>query len=100
MELEPAWTVTKKSKAVEEKPLADIEVRDAALKRIAESGFVQLGIFARNMAHTESAMRVKLLAMGFKEHIQNRFVYGEALAIKAAEPTKPKEKSDDDSWVV
>ena len=100
LELEPAWALTSKTKAVEVKPLEDTEVRDAALKRIAESGFVQLGAFARNMAHSENAMRTKLLAMGFKEHMQNRFIYGEALAIKAAEPVKPKEKSDDDSWVV
>jgi len=100
LEVEPAWALTSKSKPVEVKPLEDNEVRDAAIKRIETSGFVQLGVFARNMAHSEDAMRVKLLALGFKEHMQNRFVYGEALARKAAEPVKPKEERDDESWVV
>lgn len=100
LEIEPAWTVTTKTKPVDVKPIEDDDVRQAAIKRIEDSGFLSLAMFAKNMSHSEDAMRVKLVAMGFEEHSQNRFIYGDALSRKPMVPDKPKEARDDESWVV
>jgi len=99
LELEPAWTVTTKTKPIDVKPIEDDDVRQAAIKRIEDSGFLSLAMFAKNMSHSEEAMRAKLLAMGFEEHSQNRFVYGEALDRIPAVVGKEEER-DDESWVV
>lgn len=100
LETKPAWTLTAKTKNVDIKPVEDNDVRDAAIKRIEQSGFLSLAMFAKNMSHSEDAMRVKLLAMGFEEHSQDRFVYGDALGRKPAVKDKTEEERDDESWVL